>query len=381
VELSIIMPCLNEAETLGKCIKKASAFIESENISGEVLISDNGSTDGSMEIAVMNGARLVHTEQKGYGAALQNGIDSAKGTYVIMGDADDSYDFSNLMPFVNELRKGCDLVMGNRFKGGIKTGAMPFLHRYIGNPVLSFIVRLFFQIKIGDSHCGLRGFTKEAYNKMNLHTTGMEFASEMVVKAALHKMKIVEVPTTLSPDGRSRPPHLRTWHDGWRHLRFLLMFSPKWLFLFPGLLIIFISLLFGSILFINPIKVKGVVFDIHTLIVISFALLVGVQFVFFHSFVRIYSITSGLVPSDKKFENMFRFFTLERGLLVGIIISLIGAMVLVNNFLTWSSAGFTDLDPSYFVRRVLSGILPFVLGIQLIIFSFIFSIIGIEEMK
>jgi glycosyltransferase involved in cell wall biosynthesis len=381
VELTILMPCLNEAETLGKCIKKSLAFIERENIVGEVLISDNGSTDGSQEIAVTYGARLVHAEKKGYGAALQTGIESAKGTYIIMGDADESYDFSNLMPFINELRNGCDLVMGNRFKGGIKKGAMPFLHRYLGNPVLSFIGRLFFHVKIRDFHCGLRGFTKNAYLKMNLHSTGMEFATEMVVKAALYKMKIVEVPTILSPDGRNRPPHLRTWHDGWRHLRFLLMFSPKWLFLFPGLFIIFISLLFGSLLFINPIEVKGIVFDIHTLIVTSFALLIGLQFVFFHSFVRIYSITSGLIPSDKKFENIFRLFTLERGLLVGFVFFLLGAIVLLTNFLSWSSAGFSDLDPSSFVRRILSGILPFVLGIQIIIFSFIFSIIGIKEMK
>jgi hypothetical protein len=216
---------------------------------------------------------------------------------------------------------------------------------------------------------------------MNLRTTGMEFASEMVVKAALLKMKIVEVPTTLSVDGRSRPPHLRTWHDGWRHLRFLLMFSPKWLFLYPGLFIILISLLFSSLLFINPIKVNGVVFDIHTLIVTSFALLIGVQFVFFHSFVKIYSITSGIIPSDKKFENIFNYFTLERGLLVGILIFLLGAIIMLNNFLSWSSAGFSDLVPSYFVRRILSGIVPSVLGIQIIIFSFIFSIIGIREEK
>jgi glycosyltransferase involved in cell wall biosynthesis len=381
VELSIVMPCLNESETLGKCIKQAKAFIEKEKIAGEVLVSDNGSTDGSLEIAVNNGARLVHAETRGYGAALQKGIESAEGRYIIMGDADESYDFSNLMPFVNQLRNGCDLVMGNRFKGGIKKGAMPFLHRYLGNPVLSFIGRLFFHVKIRDFHCGLRGFSKKAFEKMNLRTTGMEFATEMVVKSALNKLKIVEVPTTLSPDGRKRPPHLRTWHDGWRHLRFLLMFSPKWLFLFPGLFIILISLVFGSLLFINTIEVKGIVFDIHTLIVTSFALLIGLQFVFFHSFVRIYSITSGLIPSDKKFENIFRFFTLERGLLVGIIFFLAGAFILLSNFLSWSSTGFSNLDPSSFVRRILSGILPFVLGIQIIIFSFIFSIIGIKEMK
>ena len=366
---------------MGNCINKALAFIEREKIKGEVLISDNGSTDHSQEIAVMHGARLVHAKKKGYGAALQEGINNAKGTYVIMGDSDESYDFSNLMPFVNELRKGCDLVIGNRFKGGIEKGAMPFLHRYFGIPVLSFIGRLFFHIKIKDFHCGIRGITTKAFKEMNLHTTGMEFASEMVVKAALLKMKIVEVPTTLSVDGRNRPPHLRTWHDGWRHLRFLLMFSPKWLFLFPGLFIIFISLLFGSLLYFNPIKLNGVVFDIHTLIVSSFSLLIGVQFVFFHSFVKIYSITSGLIPSDKKFENLFKFFTLERGLLVGIIIFLLGAIIMLNNFLSWSSAGFSDLIPAYFVRRVLSGIVPLILGIQIILFSFIFSIIGIKENK
>ena len=381
MELTIVMPCLNEHETLGNCIKKALAFIEREKIEGEVLVSDNGSTDCSQDIAIKNGARLVHANKKGYGAALGEGIKNAKGTYVIIGDSDDSYDFSNLLPFVNELRKGCDLVIGNRFKGGIQKGAMPFSHKYIGNPLLSFIGRLFFHIKITDFHCGLRGLTKNAFKEMNLRTTGMEFASEMVVKAALLKMRIVEVPTTLSVDGRSHKPHLRTWKDGWRHLRFLLMFSPKWLFLYPGVVIIFLSLLFGFLLFINPIKVNGIVFDIHTMIVTSFALLIGVQFVFFHSFVKIFSITSGIIPSDKKFENLFRFFTLERGLIVGILIFLIGTILMLMNFFSWSSAGFHDLIPSYFVRRILSGIVPIVLGIQIIIYSFIFSIIGIKEEK
>lgn len=375
------MPCLNEAESVGECIKKALALLEKEEIEGEVIIADNGSTDRSQEISLSHGAKLVYAMNKGYGAALQEGINNANGKYIIIGDSDGSYDFSNLMPFVNELRKGCDLVMGNRFKGGICKGAMPFLHKYFGNPVLSFIGRLFFQIKIKDFHCGLRGFTKRAYREMNLLSTGMEFASEMVVKAALLNMKIVEVPTTLSVDGRSGPSHLRTWHDGWRHLRFLLMFSPKWLFLFPGLFIIFISLIFSFILFINPIKVNGIVFDINTMIVSSFALLIGFQFVFFHSFAKIYSITSGLLPSDKKFENIFKYFTLERGLLTGIIIFLAGAIVMFMNFFNWSSAGFPDLVPSIFVRRILSGIVPCVLGIQIIIFSFIFSIIGIKGKK
>jgi glycosyltransferase involved in cell wall biosynthesis len=381
VELTILMPCLNESETLGNCIKKALSFIEREEIDGEVLISDNGSTDGSQDIAVKLGARLVHAKNKGYGEALQEGINNARGIYIIMGDSDESYDFSNLMPFIIELRQGCDLVIGNRFKGGIEKKAMPFLHKYIGNPILSFIGRLFFHIKIKDFHCGLRGFTKEAYSRMNLTTSGMEFASEMVVKAALNKMKIVEVPTTLSVDGRTHPPHLRTWHDGWRHLRFLFMFSPKWLFLYPGILIIVISLLTGSLLLINPIKVRGIVFDINTLIVASFTLLVGVQFVFFHAFVRIYSITSGLIPSNVNFENLFKHFTLERGLLLGFFISLAGSALMLANFISWSATGFSDLQPSIFVRRILLGIIPFVLGIQMIVFSFVFSIIGIKRKK
>jgi glycosyltransferase involved in cell wall biosynthesis len=381
VELTIVMPCLDEAETLEICIRKASNFLEEAKINGEVLISDNGSTDGSQEMAINNGAVLIEAKEKGYGAALQEGIKNAKGRYVIMGDADDSYDFSNLMPFVNELRKGCDLVMGNRFKGGIKKGAMPFLHRYIGNPVLSFVGRLFFRIKIRDFHCGLRGFRKDSYEKMNLHTTGMEFASEMVVKASLNKMKIVEVPTTLSPDGRTRPPHLNTWRDGWRHLRFLLMFSPKWLFLLPGLFIIAVSGLIMSMVLIHPVELKGVVFDIHTLIVAAFALLIGIQFVFFHSFVRIYSVTSGLIPSDKKFEMLFEYFTLERGLLIGFLTALFGGIIMISNFVSWESLGFSDLEPQTFVRKVMLAILPFFLGIQIIIYSFIFSIIGIKEKK
>lgn len=381
IELSVVMPCLNEAETLEKCILKARAFFENANIDGEIIVSDNGSTDGSQEIAARNGARLVHARTRGYGAALHEGINIARGKYVIMGDADDSYDFSDLMPFLMELRNGCDLVMGNRFKGGIKKGAMPFIHRYLGNPVLSFTGRLFFHIKIRDFHCGLRGFTKKAYDRMNLHTTGMEFASEMVVKAALNKMIIAEVPTTLSPDGRSHPSHLRTWHDGWRHLRFLLMFSPRWLFLYPGLFIILVSILLGSLLIVRPVEIEGVVLDIHTLIVASFALLVGVQMVFFHLFVRIYSIVSGLIPTDRHFEKLLRYFTLERGLLVGIVIVITGAVLMIINFISWGSTGFSDLEPTYFVRRILSGILPFALGIQIITFSFIFSILGIREKK
>ena len=237
MELTVVMPCLNEAETVATCVRKAVKFIADSGISGEVVVADNGSTDGSQQLAEDAGARVVDIQDKGYGNALMGGILAARGEYVIMGDADDSYDFTNLMPFIEELRKGSDLVMGNRFKGGIEPGAMPPLHKYLGNPVLSFVGRLFFRSKIGDFHCGLRGFRKDSAIALGLQATGMEFASEMVVKATLAKQKITEVPTTLRKDGRSRPPHLRSWRDGWRHLRFLLLFSPRWLFFVPGIVI------------------------------------------------------------------------------------------------------------------------------------------------
>jgi glycosyltransferase involved in cell wall biosynthesis len=245
LELSVVMPCLNEAETLAACIKKIQASLSQNHIKGEIIVADNGSTDGSQEIATKMGVRVIHVDEKGYGNALMGGIAAARGKFIIMGDADDSYDFTALMPFLDKLREGYDLVMGNRFKGGVQPGAMPFLHQYLGNPVLTFIGRLFFRSPCGDFHCGLRGFTREAILKMDLRTVGMEFASEMVVKATLHKMRIAEVPTTLSPDGRSRPPHLRSWRDGWRHLCFLLLYSPRWLFLYPGALLMLIGFATG----------------------------------------------------------------------------------------------------------------------------------------
>lgn len=379
IELSIVMPCLNEAETLEICIRKAHTFLENSDIKGEVVISDNGSTDGSQEIAKRNGAVLVHAPEKGYGAALQTGITNARGKYVIMGDADDSYDFLSLMNYVEKLREGYDLVMGNRFKGGVKKGAMPFLHKYLGNPVLSFIGRLFFKIPIRDFHCGLRGFSKDAFKRMELYTTGMEFASEMVVKAALHKMKITEVPTVLSPDGRSRPPHLRTWRDGWRHLRFLLMFSPNWLFLFPGVVITLFSAIFVLIVILKPFEIGGITFDIHTSIILAFILIIGVQLIFFHFFVKIYSVVSGLIPETKNFNKLFDYFNLERGLVLGALLSITGLVLMGLNFYNWGSLGFGDLDPVVFVRKVLLSVIPFTLGIQIMIFSFMFSIIGIKR--
>ena len=293
-ELSVVMPCLNEAETLAICIQKAQRFFKENGVEGEVVIADNGSDDGSQQIAVDNGARVIPVAEKGYGNALKGGIAAAEGTYVIMGDADDSYDFLNLTPYLEKLREGYDLVMGNRFKGGIKKGAMPFLHRYLGNPVLSFIGRLFFKSKIGDFHCGLRGFSKEAFYEMELKTSGMEFASEMIVKASLADMKIAEVPTVLSPDGRTRPPHLNTWRDGWRHLRFLLLYSPKWLFLIPSVLLMLfgagvsLRLLFGSI------QIGATRFDVHTLLFSSALFLIGFQLLLFYGLTKIYTVENGL---------------------------------------------------------------------------------------
>ncbi len=316
-EFSIVMPCLNESETLESCIGKAQQSLKDLRIAGEVIVADNGSTDGSQEIACRMGAVLVHVSTKGYGAALMGGIAAARGKFIIMGDADDSYDFSRLDPFVEKLREGYDLVMGNRFKGGIRKKAMPPLHRYLGNPVLTAVGRLFFRCPSSDFHCGLRGFRKEAAIKMNLRTTGMEFASEMVVKATLHKMKITEVPTILSPDGRSRPPHLRSWHDGWRHLRFLLLHSPRWLFLYPGLLLMFIGIAAGLWLLPGPRNIGSFTFDVHALIFPALAMLIGLQSVIFAVFAKIFAIAEGLLPEDSLLTRLSRCLTLETGLIAG----------------------------------------------------------------
>ncbi|MBR9846879.1 MAG: glycosyltransferase family 2 protein, partial [Algicola sp.] len=317
IELSIVMPCLNEAETLATCINKAQSFLKSNDVHGEIIIADNGSTDGSIEITKSHNTRLVHVTQKGYGSALREGIKAAKGTYIIMADADDSYDFSNLMPFLKELRNGYDLVMGNRFKGGIEKNAMPFLHKYLGNPVLSFIGRLFFKIKIGDFHCGLRGFSKEAYSKLNLKTTGMEFASEMIVKAKLNDLTITEVPTKLSKDGRTRAPHLDTWNDGWRHLRFLLLYSPKWLFLYPSIIMLLAGITTSIVLIIKPIALDNITFDVHTLLYTSSLTLIGFQFFIFYALTKIFAVENGLLPKSKRYDNLFKYLNLEKGLIIG----------------------------------------------------------------
>lgn len=379
MELSIIMPCLNEAETLETCIIKATKFIKENNIEGEVIVADNGSTDGSHEIALRNGARLIHVPEKGYGSALMGGSNAASGKYIIMGDSDDSYDFTNLMPYVEKLREGYDLVMGNRFKGGIMKGAMPFLHRYLGNPVLSFIGRLFFNIPIGDFHCGLRGYSKDAFMRMDLKTKGMEFASEMVVKASLGKMKITEVPTVLHPDGRSRPPHLRTWRDGWRHLRFLLIYSPRWLFLYPGILLMLFGLITSAMLVMGTVSFAGVVFDVHTLLYTSALVMIGFQFISFFVFSKVYAITNGLLPASPHFEKSFEYFNLERGLILGVFILLAGILLTVKAILSWKQMNFGDLDPTVILRQTIPAVLFLTIGTQSILYSFFLSVLGLKK--
>ena len=378
IELTIVMPCLNEAETLRICIDKAQSSLKKHNIAGEVIIADNGSTDGSQEIASEMGARLVHIEAKGYGNALMGGISAAEGIYIIMGDADDSYDFSNLDAFIQKLRDGYDLVMGNRFNGGIKPGAMPPLHRYFGNPVLTGIARLlFWHPPCGDFHCGLRGFTKSAVLKMDLQTTGMEFASEMIVKAILHKMRITEVPTVLSPDGRSRPPHLRSWRDGWRHLRFLLLYSPRWLFLYPGVLLMLSGLIIGLWLFLSPRVIGGVTFDVHTLLYAALAIVIGFQSIIFALFTKIFAVNERLLPEDPRLGRLFRYVNLEVGLIVGSVLLLVGLSGSVYALSAWSSHSFGPLEPSETLRMVIPAVTCITLGFQIVLSSFFLSVLGL----
>lgn len=378
-ELSVVMPCLNEAETLAVCIQKAQGFFEREQVKGEVVIADNGSTDGSQKIARDLGARVVNVPEKGYGNALIGGIKAAEGTYCMMGDADDSYDFSNMMPYLEKLREGYDLVMGNRFKGGIKKGAMPFLHRYLGNPVLSFIGRLFFNSPIGDFHCGLRGFSKEAFYKMDLKTTGMEFASEMIVSSSLKNLKIAEVPTILSPDGRSRPPHLNTWRDGWRHLRFLLLYSPQWLFLIPGLFLMILGGVVSIALLTGPITIGNTTFDVHTLLFAAGFLLIGFQFVLFYGLTKVFTVENGLLPKSNKYDRLFKSITMEKGLIVGAILVFIGVGLSIYAYSNWQELNYGDITNNSILRKVVPAITSGLLGVQIILFSLFFSILGLKK--
>jgi hypothetical protein len=296
-----------------------------------------------------------------------------------MGDADDSYDFTAIAPLISKLREGYDLVLGNRFLGGIESGAMPWSHRWVGNPVLTLISRVFFHTPVGDAHCGLRGFRKDAYERMRLRATGMEFASEMVIKAALKGMRIGEVPVTLRPDGRSRPPHLRTWRDGWRHLRFMLLFSPRWLFLYPGLALFAVGIVLSAILLGGPLRVGGVRLDIHTLLVAGFLALLGYQLVLFAVFTKIFAIRSGFHPPHPQLETVFRYITLEVGLAVGTLMALVGLIALVLAVASWSAAGFGNLDPSLTMREVIPAVVLLALGTQTVFASFFISILSIDR--
>jgi glycosyltransferase involved in cell wall biosynthesis len=377
-ELTILMPCLNEAETLGRCVVKAQAFLDRSGISGEVLVADNGSTDGSQAIAQENGARVVPVTARGYGSALLAGIRAANGKFVVMGDSDDSYDFSALEPFICKLREGFQLVMGNRFLGGIRPGAMPPLHRYLGNPVLSGIGRLFFRSPCGDFHCGLRAFHRDAILGLNLQAPGMEFASEMVVKATVHKLKMAEVPTTLSPDGRSRPPHLRSWRDGWRHLRFLLLFSPRWLFLYPGFALFATGLLVMALLFTKPRTIAGMTFDIHTMVYASAAISIGFQSMQFWVFAKVYGMREGIVPLDSWFRSTVTVLTLERGLIASAILLFVGVAASVDALSSWSFASFGALQPSDTMRLVIPSVTAILLGFQIAYGAFFLSVLEIR---
>lgn len=381
LELTIVMPCLNEAETLAVCIRKAQEFLVRSGVTGEVVIADNGSTDGSQQIALDLGARVVNVQVRGYGAALLAGIRSARGKYVVMADSDDSYDFSRLDPFVSKLREGFELVMGNRFKGGIKPGAMPPLHRYLGNPVLSAIGRMFFVTSVGDFHCGLRGFDREAILRLNLRTTGMEFASEMVVKSSLARLRIAEVPTTLSPDGRSRPPHLRSWRDGWRHLRFLLMFAPRSLFLYPGLLLIGLGLLAYAAVLPGPLQMGSVVFDVHTLIIAMASILVGTQIVIFFLLAKQHAIAVGVLPIGSRFDAFRRSFSLERALLFGGGLVVLGVVGIVAAVIDWSVHSFGELEYSRVMRLIVPAVTALAVGVNVGMAAFLSSILELRVDK
>lgn len=377
-EITILMPCLNEAETLATCINKANEFLRTNDLNGEVLIADNGSTDGSQQIAENHGARVVSIKEKGYGSAISGGVKAALGKYIIVGDADDSYDFLMLMPYLLKLREGYDLVMGNRFKGGIKPNAMPPLHRYLGNPVLSGIGRLFFGNPAGDFHCGLRGFSKESMLELNLQTTGMEYASEMIVKASLHNLRITEVPTTLSPDGRSRPPHLRSWRDGWRHLRFLLIYSPRWLFLYPGMGLSLLGLIVILALTTGPKVINGTTFDIHTLLYGSMSLILGIQIIYFAVFAKIFASKIGMHPDDDRITNSLRVFSLERGIIFGCLLTIAGITGSIVAFIVWGSKSFGPIVPSSMMRITIPSLTATVVGMQVIFGSFLLGLLGIK---
>jgi glycosyltransferase involved in cell wall biosynthesis len=381
-ELTILMPCLNEAETLASCIAKARSFLARSGIRGEVLVADNGSSDGSQTIAEAAGARVVDIVERGYGSALRGGIRAARGRYVIMGDSDDSYDFSDLRLFVEKLREGYQLVMGNRFQGGIRPGAMPLLHRYFGNPILTVLGRFFFSSPCGDFYCGLRGFERRAILALDLQASGMEFALEMLVKATTNKLRIAEIPTTLSPDGRSRPPHLRSWRDGWRSLRFYLLFSPRWVFLYPGTMMLLTGALAMTWLLLGTLVIGGVGFDIHSLLYTAVAIIIGVQSIQFWIFAKIYGMREGIVPPDPRFSSLVTAVVrLEYGLIAGGVLLLLGLALGIYALGYWSVVGFGALNPEQTMRLVIPSAMAIILAFQIAYGSFFVSILEIRASR
>jgi hypothetical protein len=380
VELTIMMPCLNEAETIEVCVMKALGFLRRAGVSGEVLIADNGSTDGSQRMAEALGARVVPVFERGYGAALMGGMRAARGRYVIMGDADDSYDFENLDLMVAELRDGADLVMGNRFQGGIAKGAMPFLHRYIGNPVLSMIGRVFFKIPVGDFHCGLRGFHRESMLALGLQSPGMEFASEMVVKTAINGLKMVEVPTTLAVDGRSRAPHLKTWRDGWRHLRFLLLHSPEYLFLVPGLTLVTAGLIGCCLLSQGAVQLtRSISLDVHTLVVACFAILMGAQLMMFSALARRYTVMEGVLPTSRGSQTLVLGLTLETILQGALVLLLAGGAGVAWAIYGWAQSGFGPILYNNVMRLLVPSMTAIAVAIQLAASGFLASVFTLRR--
>ena len=378
-EVSVVMPCLNESATIGTCVTKALQTMERLRLHGEVVVGDNGSTDGSQQIASDLGARVISIEKRGYGAALQGAIAAARGRYVVMGDSDDSYDFTQLGAFMTKLREGYDLVVGNRFRGGIRPGAMPILHRYVGNPLLSALGRFFFKSPIGDFHCGLRAFRRDRVQQLRLQMIGMEFASEMVVKATLFGLRLTEVPTILSPDGRNRMSHLRTWRDGWRHLRFLLLYSPRWLFLYPGVLLFVLGTLASLWLLQGPRTVEQISFDVGALLFSAMAILIGFQSINFALFTEIFAITRGLRPVDPRVSRLLRSVSLETGLVIGTVLLVSGMGMWVVGLNYWNRLHFGPLNPQKTLRIVIPGIVSFALGFQVIFSSFFLSVLGMRR--
>jgi len=381
VELTILMPCLNEAETLARCIETARAGLQRAGVRGEIIVADNGSTDGSQAIAEKLGARVVPVKEKGYGSALRGGVRAALGKWILMGDADDSYDFSEADRFVKKFQEGFELVMGCRLPvggGTILPGAMPWKNRHLGNPVLSFIGRLFFKCPAHDFHCGLRGFTRAAFEKMDLQTTGMEFASEMVIKSTFKRLKIAEVPVTLRPDGRSRPPHLKPWRDGWRHLRFMLLFSPRWLFLAPGIFLSLLGIILGGALSVQNLAVGGINLNVGTLMMACMAVVVGFQLIAVAFFTKVFAIAEGLLPDDPEFSRIFKWFNLEKGILLGLGILLAGILLSVRAVWIWQQAGFGQLSPEENLRRLIPAATLIVLGVQAVFSSFFMSALGLK---